>query len=177
MVQLKLTLKSSRPSTVYSFNGKAYRLQPGSNTLNLEYDDYLALAKALSIKPISREAAEAQEKLAKEKENKQEVKEPESHEDNKALVEEVPDNKESETVEEHPDEESVSQEDVKEPETVEDVKDDAEENTSDEVNESVDYSTWSYTKLKSEYKAITGNACKLKKDEVIAFLQDHANNV
>lgn len=38
-----------------------------------------------------------------------------------------------------------------------------------------DYSTWSYTKLKAEYKSITGKSCKLKKEEVIQFLQEQNN--
>ena len=47
MVKLKLTLNSHKPSVVYSTNGKHYLLNPGRNTLNLSYEDYVALAKAL----------------------------------------------------------------------------------------------------------------------------------
>lgn len=140
MVKLKLTLKSKHSSTVYATNGKSYRLQPGSNTLNLEYEDYLALAKSLGIKPVENKKDE--DKVPEKEELKQETAKEEAK--------------------------PTEPEPVAEPETAEEpVKEDAKE---------VDYSTWSYTKLKAEYKAITGKACKLKKDEVIAFLQEHNSN-
>lgn len=158
MVQLTLNLKSNRPSTVYSYNGKSYRLQPGSNTLNLEYEDYLALAKALSIKPVANDTS---------KSIKEEPAEEPAKEEHEELVE-TP----------------VADEVVKEPEP---IKEEALENSSleeaateekessddDKEPEAIDYSTWSYTKLKAKYKSITGNSCKLKKDEVIAFLQEY----
>lgn len=147
MVKLKLTLKSKHSSTVYAANGKSYRLQPGSNMLNLEYEDYLALAKSLGIKPVENK--------------KDEDKAPEKEELKQEPAKEEAKPAESEPVAEPegaPSEEPVAEEPVKE---------DAKE---------VDYSTWSYTKLKAEYKAITGKACKLKKDEVIAFLQEHNSN-
>jgi hypothetical protein len=34
----------------------------------------------------------------------------------------------------------------------------------------------SYTELKAKYKEVTGKSCKLKKDEIIAFLQEHSDN-
>ena len=144
MVKLKLTLKSKHSSTVYAANGKSYRLQPGSNMLNLEYEDYLALAKSLGIKPVENK--------------KDEDKAPEKEELKQEPVKEEAKPAEPEPVTE-PAEEPVAEEPVKE-----------------DAKEEVDYSTWSYTKLKAEYKAITGKACKLKKDEVIAFLQEHNSN-
>lgn len=164
MVQLTLNLKSNRPSTVYSYNGKSYRLQPGSNTLNLEYEDYLALAKALSIKPVANDTS----KNIKEEPAEEPVKEePINKEPAKEELVETP----------------VADEVVKEPEP---IKEEALENSSleedateekeaseDKELEAIDYSTWSYTKLKAKYKSITGNSCKLKKDEVIAFLQEY----
>ena len=149
MVKLKLTLKSKHSSTVYAANGKSYRLQPGSNTLNLEYEDYLALAKSLGIKPVENKKDE--DKAPEKEELKQE---PAKEEAKPAEPEPVA---EPETAEAQ----------AEEPVAEEPVKEDAKE---------VDYSTWSYTKLKAEYKAITGKACKLKKDEVIAFLQEHNSN-
>lgn len=163
MVQLTLNLKSNRPSTVYSYNGKSYKLQPGSNTLNLEYEDYLALAKALSIKPVANDTS----KNIKEDPIKEEQVEEPAKEEHKELVE-TP----------------VADEVVKEPEPIKEealesnsleeaVIEKKESSDDDKEPEAIDYSTWSYTKLKAKYKSITGNSCKLKKDEVIAFLQEY----
>lgn len=157
MVQITLTLKSNRPSTVYSYNGKSYRLQPGSNTLNLEYEDYVALAKALSIKPIAKDGTK-----------------PTSSDTEHQQAEPV----KEEPIEEKPEETPVVDELIKEDDnkeadkSVEEVK---EELVKEPEDESIDYSSWSVTKLKAEYKAITGTPCKLKKDEIIAFLQEHNN--
>lgn len=122
MIQLKLKLNSNKPTTVYAANGKTYQLNPGSNVLNLEYEDYLSLAKALGIKPV----------------------------DNKK--QEEPENKEKK--EDNP----------------------SEEQGVDLVNEGVDYSAWPLKQLKSEYKKITGENCKLKKDDIISFLQERTSN-
>ena len=154
MVKLKLTLKSKRPSTVYASNGKAYRLNPGSNVLDLNYEDYLALAKSLGIKPAEKQNTADQ------------VKHEESNK-----VEQIPE----------PPKEPEEPEEPEEPVTEDSVNEahEAHEEVKDEMpleDNGVDYSTWSYTKLKAEYKAITGKACKLKKDEVIAFLQEHNSN-
>ena len=156
MVKLKLTLKSGRPSTVYASNGKSYKLKPGSNTLELEYEDYLALAKSLGIKPV-------------EDKKKEESKPEPPKEESKPA--------EPEKVEGPIKEESPVEEPAQELEKVEDIKEEtpAEDSVEDKEGE-VDYSVWSYTKLKAEYKRITGKACKLKKDEVVAFLQEHNNH-
>ena len=122
MIQLKLKLNSKKPTTVYAANGKTYQLNPGSNVLNLEYEDYLSLAKALCIKPVDNKKQE-------EPENK------EKKEDNPSEKQEV-----------------------------------------DLVNEGADYSAWSLKQLKSEYKKITGENCKLKKDDIISFLQERTSN-
>lgn len=122
MIQLKLKLNSKKPTTVYAANGKTYQLNPGSNVLNLEYEDYLSLAKALGIKPV----------------------------DNKK--QEEPENKEKK--EDNP----------------------SEEQAVDLVNAGADYSAWSLKQLKSEYKKITGENCKLKKDDIISFLQERTSN-
>ena len=154
MVKLKLNLKLKRPKTVYASNGKAYRLQPGANTLELEYEDYLALVKTLKLKSL---------------EDKEPTKEVKPFE----CTSEPTSNKEEEptdvcTTNECTNlEESLNTEPV-----VEDKELASDEQTSD--NESLDYSTMSYNKLKAAYKAITGKYCKLKKEDVIAFLQEHS---
>ena len=122
MIQLKLKLNSNKPTTVYAANGKTYQLNPGSNVLNLEYEDYLSLAKALGIKPVDNKK---QEEL-----------------DNKEKKEDNP----------------------------------SEEQAVDLVNAGADYSAWSLKQLKSEYKKITGENCKLKKDDIISFLQERTSN-
>ena len=139
MIQLKLKLNSKKPTTVYAANGKTYQLNPGSNVLNLEYEDYLSLAKALGIKPVDNKKQE-------EPENK------EKKEDNQAEEQEELDNKEKK--EDNP----------------------SEEQAVDLVNAVADYSAWSLKQLKSEYKKITGENCKLKKDDIISFLQERTSN-
>lgn len=139
MIQLKLKLNSKKPTTVYAANGKTYQLNPGSNVLNLEYEDYLSLAKALGIKPVDNKKQE-------EPENK------EKKEDNQTEEQEELDNKEKK--EDNP----------------------SEEQAVDLVNAGADYSAWSLKQLKSEYKKITGENCKLKKDDIISFLQERTSN-
>ena len=154
MVKLKLTLKSKRPSTIYASNGKPYRLQPGSNTIELEYEDYLALAKTLGIKPVDNSKSENTSKPVEKKEESTKKEEPK--------IEESEPIKEEFKVEESVDEEVKQEEPI---------------DTDEELTKEVDYTSMSYNKLKAEYKAITGKYCKLKKDEVIAFLQEHHSNV
>ena len=198
MVQLKLTLKSNRPSVVYSTNGKSYRLQPGSNTLNLEYEDYLALAKALSIKPIlnndnkekhgqtSNEAPHVDknhvDKQNAEDNNVDESVNTENKDTPKDAVFETPVNEQLDqhanehvdmTEESHEDE-SVVEDESHDEESV--AEEPVKENESHEDESHEDYSSMSYTELKAKYKEVTGKSCKLKKDEIIAFLQEHSDN-
>ena len=148
MIQLKLKLNSKKPTTVYAANGKTYQLNPGSNVLNLEYEDYLSLAKALGIKPVDNKKQE----------------EPENKED-QTEVKREPENKKDQAEE---------QEELENKEKKEDNP--SEEQEVDLVNDGVDYSAWSLKQLKSEYKKITGENCKLKKDDIISFLQERTSN-
>ena len=156
MIQLKLKLNSKKPTTVYAANGKTYQLNPGSNVLNLEYEDYLSLAKALGIKPVDNKKQEEPENKEKKEDNQAEVKEEldnkEKREDNQSEKQEEPENKENK--EDNP----------------------SEEQAVDLVNAGADYSAWSLKQLKSEYKKITGENCKLKKDDIISFLQERTSN-
>lgn len=178
MIQLKLKLNSKKPTTVYAVNGKTYVLKPGSNVLDLEYNDYISLAKALGIKPIENKKEDAP---APVKEAPKPVVE------NKPIVEEKPVAKDKPAPVEEPVREEASAEEVKDEPAEENheeapVEETAEEVASEEapaeepVKEEVDYSTWTLKQLKAEYKEITGETCKLKKDEVIAFLQEHRSN-
>lgn len=178
MIQLKLKLNSKKPTTVYAVNGKTYVLKPGSNVLDLEYNDYISLAKALGIKPIEnkKEDAPAPVKEASKPvvENKPVVEEKPVAKDKPAQVEEpVREEARAEEVKDEPAEESHEEAPVEE--TAEEAA--SEEAPAEEpVKEEVDYSTWTLKQLKAEYKEITGETCKLKKDEVIAFLQEHRSN-
>ena len=152
MIQLKLKLNSKKPTTVYAANGKTYQLNPGSNVLNLEYEDYLSLAKALGIKPVDNKKQEEPENKEKKEDNQAEVKEESENKEDKAEEQEELDNKENK--EDNP----------------------SEEQAVDLVNAVADYSAWSLKQLKSEYKKITGENCKLKKDDIILFLQERTSN-
>ena len=168
MIQLKLKLNSKKPTTVYAANGKTYQLNPGSNVLNLEYEDYLSLAKALGIKPVDNKKQE-------EPENK------EKKEDNPSEEQEEHENKEDQTEVKEEQEETENKEDKSEEQEELDNKEKKEDNPSEEqavdlVNAGADYSAWSLKQLKSEYKKITGENCKLKKDDIISFLQERTSN-
>lgn len=181
MIQLKLKLNSKKPATVYAVNGKTYVLKPGSNVLDLEYNDYISLARALGIKSIENKkedapapAEEAQKPVV---ENKPVVEGKPVAKDKPAPVEEPAEEVREEALAEEandePTEENHEEAPVEEPaEEAHDEEAPAEE----PVKEEVDYSTWTLKQLKAEYKAITGETCKLKKDEVITFLQEHRSN-
>ena len=185
MVKLQLTLKSDKPNFVHALNGKSFKLQPGANTLILEYDDYVSLATALGIKPIDNEI-------------KQDVEC--SHDDHldtheqacthdEALDEHTFETLDSSTEIEQPvnadNTDNVDNVDSTEQETIEntdessqdaELEDNIESNTAEVETEAkkelIDYSSWPISRLKSKYKSVTGNVCKLKKDEIIEFLQN-----
>lgn len=151
MLKLKLNLKSKRPTTVYSSNGKPYRLQPGSNTLLLSPEDYEALAKSLGLntcvseKRCDSNAAETPKREEPSVDNNNSAEEvSKGTENNEALEEQS-----------HQD-------------------DRVEEQPSFEDSKSTDYASMSYNKLKAAYKELTGKSCKLKKEDVIEFLQEHS---
>ena len=169
MIQLKLKLNSKKPTTVYAANGKTYQLNQGSNVLNLEYEDYLSLAKALGIKPVDNKKQEEPENKEKKEDNQAEVKEESENKEDKAEEQEELDNKEKKE-----DNQSEEQEELDNKEKKEDNP--SEEQAVDLVNAGADYSAWSLKQLKSEYKKITGENCKLKKDDIISFLQERTSN-
>ena len=165
MIQLKLKLNSNKPTTVYAANGKTYQLNPGSNVLNLEYEDYLSLAKALGIKPVDNKKQEETENKEKKEDNPSEKQEETENKEDQAEVKKEPENKKDQ---------AEKQEELENKEKKEDNP--SEEQEVDLVNEGVDYSAWSLKQLKSEYKKITGENCKLKKDDIISFLQERTSN-
>ena len=182
MIQLKLKLNSNKPTTVYAANGKTYQLNPGSNVLNLEYEDYLSLAKALGIKPVDNKKQEEPENKEKKEDNPSEKQEEPENKEDQAEVKKEPENKKDQAEEQEELENKENKEDNQAEEQEEyENKEKKEDNTSEEqevniVNEGVDYSAWSLKQLKSEYKKITGENCKLKKDDIISFLQERTSN-
>lgn len=182
MIQLKLKLNSNKPTTVYAANGKTYQLNPGSNVLNLEYEDYLSLAKALGIKPVDNKKQEEPENKEKKEDNPSEKQEEPENKEDQAEVKKEPENKKDQAEEQEELENKENKEDNQAEEREEyENKEKKEDNTSEEqevniVNEGVDYSAWSLKQLKSEYKKITGENCKLKKDDIISFLQERTSN-
>lgn len=197
MVKLQLTLKSDKPNFIHALNGKSFKLQPGANTLILDYDDYVSLADALGIKPIENETKSVQEHVNDECSDTLDTlcttdelasedvssTDDESTEQTDTIDDAALESSEQTGTVDDTALESIEQETIESTETSEigsESTDDTESNTEEveiEVkNESVDYSSWSLNRLKSKYKSVTGKTCKLKKDEIIEFLQDKGNN-
>ena len=192
MVKLQLTLKSDKPNFVHALNGKSFKLQPGANTLILEYDDYVSLATALGIKPIDNEIKQDVEYSRDDHLDTHEQACTHDAACDEALDEHVFETLDSSTeTGQHIDVDNVDNvenndnTDSTEQDTIEntdesskdaELEDSIESNTSEVETEAkkelIDYSSWPISRLKSKYKSVTGNACKLKKDEIIEFLQN-----
>ena len=172
MAKINFKLKAMRSVTVRALNGKLYNLKSGVNSFELEYNDYAALLKALGMKPKPEKKDVKQAKVSESKELK----------DNESIVAEEPVSDTSTarpdetSPDEHVDESEVStdeQEDGQEDASLDESEVSEDEQEAKEDSKEVDYDSMSYTKLKAEYKRITGKQCKLKKDELIKFLQEH----
>ena len=189
MVKLQLTLKSDKPNFVHALNGKSFKLQPGANTLILEYDDYVSLATALGIKPIDNEIKQDVECSRDDHLDTHEQACQHDAACDEALDEHVFETLDSSTeTEQHIDVDNVENNDNNdstEQNTIEntdessqdaELEDSIESNTAEVETEAkkelIDYSSWPISRLKSKYKSVTGNVCKLKKDEIIEFLQN-----
>ena len=182
MVKLQLTLKSDKPNFVHALNGKSFKLQPGANTLILEYDDYVSLATALGIKPIDNEIKQDVE--CSRDDHLDTHEQACTHDD--TLDEHTFETLDSSTETEQPiNTDNADNADSIEQDTIEntdessqdaELEDSIESNTTEVETEAkkelIDYSSWPISRLKSKYKSVTGNACKLKKDEIIEFLQN-----
>lgn len=188
MVKLQLTLKSDKPNFVHALNGKSFKLQPGANTLILEYDDYVSLATALGIKPIDNEIKQDVECSRDDHLDTHE----QACTHDEALDEHTFETLDSSTETEQPintdnadNVDNADTVDSTEQETIEntdepsqgvEIEGSIESNTveveTEAKKELIDYSSWPISRLKSKYKSVTGNVCKLKKDEIIEFLQN-----
>ena len=175
MAKINFKLNAIRSVTVRALNGKLYNLKSGVNSFELEYNDYAALLKALGMKPNPEKEDIKQAKISDSKELKDEETVNDTsitqsdetsldeHDDGSEVSEDEQEVKEDESLNESTNELEASHES----ETLDneqEVKEDSKE---------ADYDSMSYTKLKAEYKRITGKQCKLKKDELIKFLQEH----
>ena len=188
MVKLQLTLKSDKPNFVHALNGKSFKLQPGANTLILEYDDYVSLATALGIKPIDNEIKQDVECSRDDHLDTHEQACTHDEALDEHALETVDSSTETEqhidvdnvdNVENNDNTDSTEQntiENTDEPSQDAELADSIESNTSEVETEAkkelIDYSSWPISRLKSKYKSVTGNVCKLKKDEIIEFLQN-----
>lgn len=175
MAKINFKLKAMHSVTVRALNGKLYNLKSGVNSFELEYNDYAALLKALGMKPKPEKKDVKQAKASDSKELKDEE-----------LANDTYTAQSGETsVDEHINESEVSSDEheVKEDESSDEITNEHETEQDSEVlgneqevkedSKKSDYTSMSYTKLKAEYKRITGKQCKLKKDELIKFLQEH----
>ena len=171
MAKINFKLNAIRSVTVRALNGKLYNLNSGVNSFELEYNDYAALLKALGMqpKPEKKDAKQAKVSDSKELKDEEPVNDTTTQSDETSL-------------DEHTDESEVSEE-VKEDESLDESTNELEASQESETlcneldvkedGKEADYASMSYTKLKAEYKRITGKQCKLKKDELIKFLQEH----
>lgn len=174
MSKIKFNLKSVCSITIKDANGKAYRLKQGTNTLELDTDDYLALTKSLGLKPTLLRNKQVAKPAVKTNDMQDQQHKQELQVDNAPSLES---DKVEEVVESVSESNTESTDEAKEQDHAESADDTKEliDDTANTDDAHTDYSTWSYNELKAEYKNITGNNCRLKKGEIIAFLQEHEN--
>ena len=168
MAKINFKLKAMHSVTVRALNGKLYNLKSGVNSFELEYNDYAALLKALGMKP---------------KPEKKDVKQAKASDFKELKDEELANDTSTAQSDETSVDERTDEQEVQEYESLDESTDELEtshvsetlcnEQEVKEDNKEADYASISYTKLKAEYKRITGKQCKLKKDELIKFLQEH----
>ena len=168
MAKINFKLKAIRSVTVRALNGKLYNLKSGVNSFELEYKDYAALLKALGMKPKPEKKSIKQTEVSDFKE----LKDNESITDEKTVNDTSTTHSDETSSDEHDDESEV-QEDESLDESTDESDTLCNEQEVKEDSKEACYASMSYTKLKAEYKRITGKQCKLKKDELIKFLQEH----
>lgn len=175
MAKINFKLKAIRSVTVRALNGKLYNLKSGVNSFELEYNDYAALLKALGMKPKPEKKDVKQAKASDYKELKDEdsVNDTSTAQSDETSVDEHTDESEVSTDEQEAKEDESLDESADELETSQESETLDNEQEVKEDSKKSDYASMSYTKLKAEYKRITGKQCKLKKDELIKFLQEH----
>ena len=181
MAKISFKLNAIRSVTVRALNGKLYNLKSGVNSFELEYNDYAALLKALGMqpKPEKKDVKQAKVSDSKElKENESIVAEEFVSDTHKTQPDETSSDEHTDESEVSPDEQEVQEDESLDESNSELVTSHESETLCNEQeakedSKESDYASMSYTKLKAEYKRITGKQCKLKKDELIKFLQEH----
>ena len=195
MTKVKISLRSVHNTEVKLSTGTVVKLAAGKNVVELDQEDYEALVKKLGYK-IPQKPAEAPkvencpkinkhiiEELTERLKNKNKLKTSEATEDTpvenvEATQVEDTEDKSVETAESADVNSTESSEVVQTEDTadksVETTEDKPAENVEDTKKE-LDYTSMSYNELKAEYKRVTGQSCKLKKAEIIQFLQEHSN--
>ena len=175
MAKINFKLNAIRSVTVRALNGKLYNLKSGVNSFELEYNDYAALLKALGMQPKPEKKDVKQTKVSDSKELKDEetVNDTSITQSGETSLDEHDDGSEVSEVSEEVKEDESLDESVNELEASQESETLCNELDVKEDGKEADYASMSYTKLKAEYKRITGKQCKLKKDELIKFLQEH----
>lgn len=169
MSKIQFTLKVKRPVVIYTSDGKSYCLKAGDNHFDLDYSDYVSLTKLLGVKSLPEHKLSINSKKVDDTSNH--VEEPtadNNYVEQQSRNEDISDSglpTEQNDLDEHIS--GVSVED-----TVAEDNSKSESTVSDD-NKEVDYSSMTYAELKAEYKNVTGKSCKLKKEEIIQFLQEH----
>lgn len=200
MTKVKISLRSVHNTEVKLSTGTVVKLAAGKNVVELDQEDYEALVKKLGYKipqkPVEEPKVENCPKINKHiiEELTERLKNK-----NKSKISEATEDKSSEPVEYTPVENvaptqakaventpvvatepaeanSTESSEVAQSEDkpIEDAEDKPTENVEDTKKE-LDYTSMSYNELKAEYKRVTGQTCKLKKAEIIQFLQEHGN--
>lgn len=180
MSKIKFNLKSVCSITIKDANGKSYRLKQGTNTLELDTDDYLALTKSLRLKPTllrnkQHIPKQVTKPVIKTNDEQEHQRKQETQVDNEPSLESDKPEEPVELVSESSTESTDEAKEQEHAESADETKEPIDDITSKDDTAHTDYSTWSYNELKAEYKNITGNNCRLKKGEIIAFLQEHEN--
>ena len=167
MSKIKFKLKSVCTTYVKDTNGKLYKLNPGLNTLELNYDDYVSLATALGIR-----VKHKSDTVVKHTSDSSKISEsPVTESEQQSTAADTVDSTDKDIVND------VVKDNTNNGDTTDAADTDTNNEPIDNLDnlDTIDYSSWSYNKLKSEYKKITGTNCRLKKGDVIAFLQEHNN--
>lgn len=175
MAKINFKLNAIRSVTVRALNGKLYNLKSGVNSFELEYNDYASLLKALGMQPKPENKDVKQTKVSDSKELKDEetVNDTSTTQSDETSLDEHDDGSEVSEDEQEVKEDESLDESSNETETAQESEVSEDEQEVKEDSKEADYASMSYTKLKAEYKRITGKQCKLKKDELIKFLQEH----
>lgn len=202
MSKVRFKLRAARTLTVRSLNDKLYELKTGINILELEYDEYVALLGALNITPRVKRNDDTGELYTSSLNTNDStdsitsntVDNTDHDEDNSAdspstSDKDSLDKSESEELENKSVDSSINSLDVNTQESDSDSAsdnaiNDKVDNIDEDVNSnnhnvdntnktsSVDYASMTYAQLKDEYKKITGKGCRLKRDDLIKFLQE-----